>query len=66
VDQFLARFPTWFVALAILGGALVLIYFANPPKTVCDVQIEQFERSQKEFLFPVKSTAVTRRARIFV
>ena len=64
MDQFLARFPTWFVALVILGGALIFIYFANPPKTVCDIQIEQFEKTQKEFLFPVQGAAVVRRAMV--
>ncbi|MES2855159.1 MAG: hypothetical protein V4692_04820 [Bdellovibrionota bacterium] len=53
MDQFLASLPKTVVAVAVIVIGFLLIVMMNPPKTVCDSQLELFRESQKEFLYPV-------------
>jgi hypothetical protein len=59
MDEIIARFPPWFVALVVLTLALAGFFFYNPPKTTCDVQIETFAQAQKDFLYPMSKGAIT-------
>lgn len=52
MDEFLRRAPRTVLALvAIVIGYLLIIGF-NPPRTVCDEQLDVFRESQKAFLSP--------------
>jgi hypothetical protein len=51
LDRYLALIPkTTLAFLAIVGGILFIV-FSDPPRTVCDAQIEVFKNAQKRFLY---------------
>lgn len=52
IHNILMVVPKWLVALVIMVAALLFIRQADPPKTICDAQIELFRESQKNFLYP--------------
>jgi hypothetical protein len=54
MDQFLAQLPKPVAAALILVVGFVLIIAMNPPKTVCDSQMELFRTAQKDFLYSEK------------
>lgn len=53
MNQFLSSLPRIVIAIAAIVGGLIFIVLANPPKTVCDAQLDIFRESQKTFLFGV-------------
>lgn len=52
MDEFLRRAPRTVLALAAIVIGYVLIIGFNPPRTVCDEQMDVFRESQKAFLSP--------------
>ena len=52
MDELLKRFPQWAVVLVILIFGIGFFYFAMPPHTVCDSQLEIFTASETPFLYP--------------
>jgi hypothetical protein len=64
LDNLLRSLPKGVLAvLAILLGS-VLILFNDPPRTVCDVQLELFKTSEQNFLFDSEKNNVSRPADI--
>lgn len=56
MDRFLAGIPKTTLAFLAIVGGIIFIIMADPPKSVCDAQIEVIKASQKKFLYkPVKS-----------
>lgn len=52
MDEFLRRAPRTLLALVAIVIGYALIIGFNPPRTVCDEQIDVFRTSQKAFLNP--------------
>ena len=50
MDELLRRAPRTLLALVAIGIAYLLIIGFNPPRTVCDEQLDVFKQSQKAFL----------------
>lgn len=52
--KFLADMPRPLIALIVMTIAIGVIWFNNPPRTVCDTQIEAFRKSQAGKFFDTK------------
>lgn len=52
MDEFLRRAPRTVLALVAIAIGYLLIIGFNPPRTVCDEQMDVFRESQKAFLQP--------------
>lgn len=50
MDELLRRAPQTLIALIAIGVVYALIIAFNPPRTVCDEQLDVFKQSQKSFL----------------
>lgn len=59
MDEFLRRTPKVLVALGAIVIGYILIMMFNPPRTICDEQLEIFHQSQKAFLSPNSSKVKT-------
>lgn len=58
MDKWLAAIPKPLLAtLAIVGGILFIV-FSDPPKTLCDTQLEVLRKSQEGFLTPDKNSKI--------
>jgi hypothetical protein len=57
MDQFFATLPKPVLAIGAIVIGFFVIILMNPPKTVCDSQLELFRQSQKEFLYPEAKVA---------
>lgn len=42
------------LALIVILGTIIFVYFSNPPKTICDAQFEKLLAAQAGYLFPKK------------
>jgi hypothetical protein len=65
LDRFLASLPKMVVALGaiLIGFALMVMY--DPPRTICDAQMELFRESQKSFLYTKASDGpISKQSRI--
>lgn len=51
VINFIGTVPKGILAVVILVLGFVFIVYNDPPKTVCDSQLELFKQNQKEFLY---------------
>jgi hypothetical protein len=51
IMTFIASVPKSIIAIVVLILGFVLIVYNDPPKTVCDSQMDLFRQSQKEFLY---------------
>ena len=51
LEQYLARLPKSVLGLIGIIGGLALLLVWDPPKTVCDIQLEIFKKSQNGFLY---------------
>lgn len=51
MDQFFASLPKPVLALGVILIGFALIVFNDPPRTVCDGQLELIRESQEEFLY---------------
>lgn len=49
--QILSQLPRGLLAFLVLFGGILFIIFADPPKSVCDAQIELFKKNQQSFLY---------------
>lgn len=63
MDQILASVPKAIIAIVCLVVALLVIRQIEPPRTVCDAQMEVFRDSQKRFLYAKPSANDYRRMR---
>lgn len=54
MDAFLSRLPRNILALGAIGLGFLLIILNDPPRTVCDAQIANFQTSQESFLYSTK------------
>lgn len=51
MSQILSQLPKGLLAFIVLCGGILFIIFADPPKSVCDAQIELFKRNQQNLLY---------------
>lgn len=51
MDQILAVLPKTLIAIIVMVVALLVFRQIQPPKTICDAQLELFRETQKKFLF---------------
>ncbi|RME14175.1 MAG: hypothetical protein D6797_09445 [Bdellovibrio sp.] len=51
MESWLRRFSVYTIASVIIVIGVFLIVILNPPKTICDAQVEKFKEAQKTFLF---------------
>lgn len=51
LDQFLASFSRATLATVAIGGGILFIIFSDPPRTICDAQVEFLKQQQRGFLF---------------
>lgn len=63
VDAFIANMPRALLAALVLILAFGVIVRFNPPRTLCDAQMEMFRESQKSFLFGFESKKIARKPR---
>lgn len=64
MDQFLSTLPKSVIAFGAILIGFVFIVLNDPPKTVCDSQLELFREAQKSFLYPQKGSGLERPALI--
>jgi len=62
LDQLLGSLPKTFVAIVAMVIALLLIRQYDPPRTICDAQLELFRDSQKKFLYPEPGSGVIKKS----
>jgi hypothetical protein len=55
MEEFLRNAPRVFVAISAIVIGFILIVMFNPPRTVCDEQLDVFRQSQKAFLYAASS-----------
>ncbi len=58
MDQLLRNLPARVVAIGAILIGLLLIVLNDPPRTVCDSQLQVFAESQKRFLYPSEKNGV--------
>jgi hypothetical protein len=51
MDELLRRAPKMLVAIGAIVLGYILIIAFNPPRTICDEQLDVFRQTQKSFLF---------------
>jgi hypothetical protein len=51
MDKILAAIPKNTLAFLAIVGGIIFIILAEPPKSVCDAQIEVIKKSQQKFLY---------------
>ena len=52
LDNFIAKFPKGLVAFVAISIGIVFIILNDPPKTLCDAEIEVFKNEHRSFLAP--------------
>jgi hypothetical protein len=62
VDQLFASLPIRVIAIGAIILGFVFIILNDPPKTVCDSQLEVFKDAQGKFIFPIENKGVRRQA----
>lgn len=51
LDQLIHSLPKTVLALIVIAVGFAVIVASDPPRTVCDSQLELFQQQQKEFLY---------------
>ena len=51
MDRFLAQIPKFWLIVGSLTIGILFIVLSDPPKGVCDAQLELFRKNQKDFLY---------------
>lgn len=59
MDELLRTLPPRLIAICAIVIGLIVILLSDPPKTVCDTQLEVFRESQKSFLYSNQKKEVT-------
>ena len=62
LDQFIASLPKTVLALIVIVVGFVAIVAYDPPRTVCDSQVELFKQQQKDFLYGNDGTTGSKQA----
>lgn len=62
LDQLLASLPKTFIAIVVMVIGLLLIRQYDPPRTICDAQMELFRESQKKFLYPEPGSGMIKKS----
>lgn len=65
MDEFLRRAPKTLVAMVALVAGYFLIIAVNPPRTICDEQLDLFKQSQKPFLLKQGKTQRSMAAQLY-
>lgn len=60
MDQWLRSLPKGVVAFVAIALGIVGIIFFNPPRTLCDTQLELLSKSQEGFLSPDPNSRVSK------
>ena len=60
MDQLLASLPTRVIAIGAIIIGLIFILLNDPPRTVCDTQLEIFKEAQLRFLYQTENKGVKR------
>jgi hypothetical protein len=64
MDQFLASLPKPVLAIGAIVIGFFLIRIYDPPRTVCDVQMELFREAQKSFLYKESKSPLAKPSRV--
>jgi hypothetical protein len=64
MDQFFSSLPKPLLAIGAILIGFLLIRLNDPPRTVCDVQMEIFRDSQKTFLYKQSKTELGQPSRV--
>lgn len=51
MQQLLSSLPKGLLAFLVIVGGILFIVLSDPPKTVCDAQLEIFKNNQQSFLY---------------
>lgn len=51
MQQILSQLPKGLLAFLVIFGGILLIILSDPPRSVCDAQIEVFKNTQQSFLY---------------
>lgn len=51
MDKWLAQFSKNTLAVCAIAGGIIFIILSDPPRSVCDAQVESIKESQKLFLY---------------
>lgn len=54
MNSFLSRFPKILIAFVVISAATALIIYQNPPHTVCEIQMADFQTAMQGILIPKK------------
>lgn len=54
MEQFLNQYPKPLIAVVIIAIAAVVIYYAQPPRTICDSEHDSFQQGLVGDLYPEK------------
>jgi hypothetical protein len=64
MEQLLASLPARVIAIGAIIIGLILILINDPPKTICDTQLEVFKEAQQRFLFKSQINGISRTAAV--
>ena len=51
MDRWLAQIPKFWLIVGSLTIGILFIVLSDPPKSVCDAQLDLFRKNQKDFLY---------------
>ncbi len=60
MEQLLASLPARVIAIGAIIIGLILILINDPPRTICDTQLEVFKEAQQRFLFKSETNGISR------
>ncbi len=52
MEKYLNQFPKPVVAVVVISLAIAVIYFSNPPRSICDAEKDAFQETLKGELYP--------------
>ncbi len=61
MNQFLNQLSKGTLAILVIGAGILFIIVNDPPRTICDIQVERFRESQQRFLYSEKRGVVEMR-----
>ena len=53
LDNYIAKFPKGLVAFVVITLGIAFIVINDPPKTLCDSEVEIFKKDHRHFLAPI-------------
>ena len=64
INNLLTTLPKTVIAITIMVLALLFFRQVDPPRTICDAQLELFRESQKNFLYPPAGERAIKKAAV--